>query len=175
MTLAGVLGVVAVSAAGCGYALAGRGNALPDHIQTIGVPPFVNQSPEPDIDLVLTEYVRAEFQGKGRYLVQPTGTGVDGLLTATIVNVLLQPTAFTADRQPSSYAIVVVANVEFKDLLDNDRVIWANPSFRVTDEYQVTSSGPIDTTAIFGQNAQARERVARKFARDVVTSIFEAF
>ena len=33
------------SSASCGYALAGRGSFLPDYIQTIGVPQFVNNTP----------------------------------------------------------------------------------------------------------------------------------
>jgi hypothetical protein len=171
----GMLVGVAITVSSCGYALAGRGNALPTYIQTIGVPQFANQSTEPDIDLVLTDKVREEFQGKGQYLVRPDESDVDGLFTATIVSVQLQPTGFTADRQPSSYVIVVVANVEFTDVIDDGRVIWANPSFRVTDEYQVASGGPLDPTAIFAQNTQARDRVAMKFAREVVASIFEAF
>ena len=111
--------------------------------------------------------------------MQPTADGVDGALSCTISNIYAQPTAFTADRQPSSYAIVVTASVEFKDLKDNDKVLWANPSFRVSDDYQVTAgTATIDAaaaTALFSQNLQARERLAQKFAKEVVTSIFEAF
>jgi len=44
-----------VLTSGCGYALAGRGNALPANIVAIGVPPFVNESTTPDVDRVLTE------------------------------------------------------------------------------------------------------------------------
>lgn len=171
--------VAAAAAASCGYALAGRGNALPTHIQLIGVPDFINHTPQPDWDRTLTDAVRKEFQTKGKYRVQPTSDGVDGALSCTISNIYAQPTAFTTDRQPSSYAIVVTASVEFKDLKDNDKILWANPSFRVSDEYQVTAgTGTIDAaaaTALFSQNIQARERLAQKFAKEVVTSIFEAF
>lgn len=172
--------VAAALSAACGYALAGRGNALPTHIQLIGVPDFINHTPQPDWDRTLTDAVRKEFQTKGKYRVQPTSDGVDGALSCTISNIYAQPTAFTPDRQPSSYAIVVTASVEFKDLKDNDKVLWANPSFRVSDDYQVTTAGTatIDAaaaTALFSQNVQARERLAQKFAKEVVTSIFEAF
>ena len=69
--------MLAVSA-GCGYALAGRGNALPADIRTIGIPDLINESTYPDIDRVLTSMLRAEFQGKGRYVVQPQAAGVEG-------------------------------------------------------------------------------------------------
>jgi hypothetical protein len=163
------------AASGCGYALAGRGNSLPSYIRTIGIPAFVNQSTTPDIDRVLTDAVRVEFQGKGRYQILPEATGVDAVLTVTIANVGLQPVAFTETRQVSQYAIVTVANVEFKDLHD-DKVIWSNPALRVTDAYQVTTgSEPNDVNALFSQDASAFERMSRKFAREVTTSIFEAF
>jgi len=173
-----VLGCVVVAQAGCGYALAGRGNALPASIQTIGVPPFINQSTTTtaDLDRIFTEAVRQEFQTKGKYRVEPEGEGVDGLLTVTITNVAQQPSAFTADRQISSYSVVVTANVEFKDV-KADNVIWSNPSFRVIDEYQVeaTTSAVTDTAELFSRVENAQDRLAKKFAREVVTSIFEAF
>jgi hypothetical protein len=164
-----------VAGASCGYALAGRGNALPASITVVGIPYFVNQTSEPEFERVLTEAVRQEFQSKGRYRVQPDDAGVHGLLTATITNVDLRPTAFTEERLPSAYAIVVTANVEFKHVTENNNIIWANPAFRVAEEFQTSADETVtDVTAFLSQN-NARDRLAKKFARDVVTSIFEAF
>lgn len=161
--------------AGCGYALAGRGNALPSHVQSIGVPQFVNQSSTPDIDRVLTDAVRAELQTKGRYRVLPESSGVDAVLTGTVTNVTLRPLAFTGSQQVSRYAIITTANVEFKDVRDN-RVLWSNPSFQSTDEYDLTTGiDRNDPSAIFTQDASAMERLSKNFARTIVTSIFEAF
>jgi hypothetical protein len=177
-TLSLVTGIALASwaSASCGYALAGRGNALPADIVIIGVPNFINHSSEPDIERVMGDAVRAEFQSKGKYRVQPDDSGVDGLLTATVSFVELRPTAYTAERLPSAYALVVTANVEFRNERDNDAVLWANPSFRVAEEYQVTTDNNLtDVTAFFTQNPNAKERLAKRFARDVVTSIFEAF
>ena len=162
--------------ASCGYALAGRGNALPAEITIIGVPYFTNASSEPEIERVIGDEVRAEFQSKGKYRVQPDDAGVDGLLTGTVTSVELRPTAYTPERLPSAYAIIVTANVEFKNMRDNENVLWSNPTFRVADEYQVTTDNTLtDVTAFFTQNPNAKERLAKRFARDVVTAIFEAF
>jgi hypothetical protein len=171
-------GIVALAlvASSCGYALAGRGNALPASMTIIGVPDFVNQSSEPEIERILTDAVRVEFQSKGRYQVQPEQAGAHGVLVATVTSVDLRPTSFTADRLPSSYAIVVTANVEFRNLQDNDVVIWASPAFRASEEYPVTAEASLsDVSAFLTQNPNAKERLATKFARDIVTSIFEAF
>jgi outer membrane lipopolysaccharide assembly protein LptE/RlpB len=172
------LSVVVAAAAlltACGYALAGRGNALPSDIQVIGVPAIVNQSSTPDIDRVLTDEVRREFQGKGKYRILPQATGVDAVFTATITSVALRPVAFNSSNQVSQFAIVTTANVQFKDL-HGDVIVWQNPAVTVTDEYNVTTSAvPNDPAALFTQDSAAFQRMAQKFAREVVTSVFEAF
>jgi hypothetical protein len=169
-----LLVLASVALQSCGYALVGRGNALPTYIQSIGVPQLINHSTTPEIDQAMTEAVRVELQGKGRYRVQPDGSGVDAVLTGTVTGVTLQPIAFNENRQVTSYAIVVLASVEFRDLKEN-RVLWVNDSFRITDEYPVNTDAAPDPVSLFTQDANARERVARRFAREVVTSIFEAF
>ena len=166
--------VLVLLVTGCGYALAGRGNALPASIRVIGVPPFQNTSTVPEFDAALTDAVRVELQSKGNYTILPQGQGVDGLFVGTVTNVALQPAAFTSDNQVSRHVIIVTASVEFREVA-TDRVIWANPSFQVRDEYQVSTTAQADATSLLTQDVDARDRLARSFARSVVTSIFEAF
>jgi hypothetical protein len=118
--------------------------------------------------------VTAEFQSRGRYRVQPEATGVDAVLTGIVVNADQRPLTFTANNQASSYTFTITSNVEFKDLID-DKVLWANPAFRSSDEYQVPGGTTADPTTLITQLPNARERLAKKFAREVVSSIFEAF
>jgi Lipopolysaccharide-assembly len=165
---------IAVSS-GCGYALAGRGNALPASVVSIGIPQFINQSIIGGIDRPLTDAVRAEFQTKGKYRILPQTEGVDAVLTGRIVSVTLQPVAFTDNNQVSRNSIVATAAIEFREVA-TDRVIWANPSFQVRDEYDVTTgTSATDANALLTGNLNALERLSRTFARSVVTSIFESF
>lgn len=167
--------VFAMIASACGYALAGRGNTLPDHIRRIGVPTFDNQSTTPDLDRVLTEAVRRELQSKGRFLVVSESTGVDAVLSGTVRPVAMTVAALTDARQVSHYLITLQASVEFKDTRDN-KVFWSNPNLRVSDEYEVTGNLAInDPSALFSQDANALDRMARAFARTLVASILEAF
>lgn len=162
-------------AASCGYSLSGRGNFLPDYVKIIGIPPFTNQSSLGDIDRVLTDAVQREFESRGRYKILPESTGVDALLVATITSVTLTPTAFTGARQASANSVTVTAKVEFTDTHTN-KVLWSNPAVRFSEEYQVsTSQTANDPAAFFGNDANALERLAKDFARSVVTSILEAF
>ena len=168
-----------VASASCGYALAGRGNFLPDYIRTIGVPAFGNSTSYFDIGQIITDKVRREFIGRGRYKVVPEATGVDAVLGGTITGITIVPTAFAPGEQASRYVITMVATIELRDV-QKDTVLWSNPSMVVREEYESTASSDVagtvaDPTSFFNREADAVQRVSDEFARTVVTSILEAF
>lgn len=160
--------------ASCGYSLAGRGAFLPEYIKVIGVPTFVNNTAVYDVERRITERVRSEFIGRGKYKVLPEAAGVDGLLTGEIVSITLTPAAFTDQRQASRYVLTLTAKIEFKDV-KADKVLWSNPSMQFREEYDITNMATPDPTSFFGQDANALDRVAQEFARSIVSAILEAF
>lgn len=163
-----------VMASSCGYALAGRGSFLPDYIKVIGVPQFENKSNVFNLDQKITEQVRQELQGRGRYRVLPEANG-DAIITGAIASVSLTPTGFNASQQATRYAVIVTASVQFRDTHTN-KILWENPSLQFREEYPVSSSTTTtDTNAFFRQDATALTRLAQNFARSVVTSILENF
>ena len=169
------LAALAFVISGCGYALAGRTNSLPEHIIRIGIPAFENQSSTSELDRLVTEAVRAEFQTRRRYQVVPETTGVDAVLKGTIRSVAINNIGFTAAQQASRIAIAVVASAEFKDLKDN-KVLWTNDSFRHQSDYDVTSStGANDLASIFTQDRNALLRISRELAVSLVTQILDNF
>ena len=175
MGLLAPLALVLMVTSGCGYALAGRGAFLPDYIRVVGIPAFENKSTYFDIDRVLTEAVRMEFAGRGRYTVRPDTTDVDAVLTGIITTVTSGPVAFTTESQASRLEVVVTASFEFRDLRDN-KVIWSNPSLVYREQYDVATAGAAGgAAAFFGQNTNALQRLTQNFSRSVVTSILEAF
>lgn len=162
-----------VLSSGCGYSLAGRGSFLPPHIQTIGVPMFTNHTPVYDVERRVTDRVVSELIGRGKYRVERTSTGVDGVLTGEISSITLSPAATNAQRQAIRYLIVLTAKVEFRDLKEN-KVIWSNPAMQFREEFEV--SGTVaDPNAFFGQDVNALDRLASEFARTLVSAILEAF
>ena len=170
-----VLGVLCVSAAGCGYSLAGRGAFLPAYIKTIGVPTFVNRTTVFNLETMLTQKVRAEFIGRGKYQILPQNTGVDGLLTGEVTSVTITPVGFTTQNLASSYSVMMTARIEFRDVREN-KVLWENPSVMFRQDYPATSGARItDPVAFFQQDASALDRMSSEFARTIVSSILEAF
>ncbi|MBA2301944.1 MAG: LptE family protein [Acidobacteria bacterium] len=167
-----VLGALFASMA-CGYSLAGRGAFLPPHIRTIGVPLFTNATSVFDVERRVTERVRSELIGRGKYKVETAAQGVDAVLSGEISSISIVPSAFNAQRQATRYALVLTAKIEFRDLKDN-KVLWSNPSMQFREEYEI--SGTVtDPNAFFGQDVNALDRLAAEFARTLVSAILEAF
>jgi hypothetical protein len=167
-------GFAALASTACGYALAGRANTLPSHIRIIGIPGLANQSTTPGIYEVINRQLREEMQGRGGIRAIPEENGADAVLTGAIVRVLPTPTAFT-DGRVSQVTLTVVANVEFRDK-KADKVIWSNASVTTQETYDVTTGiDATDPAAVFRQDTNAMQRLARALARSIVTQIFEAF
>src|SRR5262245_21790657 len=85
----------------CGYALAGRGSFLPPDIRTVSIPQLLNESTVFNVEQVLTEKIRAEFIGRGKYRVVADATGIDALLSGTVTGINVQPVGFTEQQLAS--------------------------------------------------------------------------
>ena len=160
---------------GCGYALAGRGSFLPDYVRTVGIPAFANRTTIFNIETLLTQKVRAEFIGRGKYRILPDSSGVDALLTGEVLSATLVPVSFNAGQLASRYALTLSARVELRDLRDN-KTLWENPGLVFRQEYEAQSGTDArDPAAFFGQDTNALDRMSTDFARTIVSAILEAF
>ena len=165
----------AVVLSGCGYSLAGRGSFLPEYIRTIGVPQFTNGTTIADVDRVVSEKVRNELAGRGKYRIQPRDTGVDAVLTGEISSITVTAVSFNQQQQASRYVLTLSARVEFRDVKAG-KVLWANPAMAFREEFEPTTGTVItDASAYFGQDRDALDRIANEFARAVVSALLEAF
>jgi hypothetical protein len=167
--------LAALVSSSCGYTLAGRGSFLPDSIKTIGIPDFTNRTPYFEFGQTLSQRIRSEFIGRGRYKVLPQEGGVDAILRAQLNDVTLTPTGFNDLQQATRYAVTVSMSIQFVQASDG-KVLWENPGQVLREEYQVASGGTLaDPETFFGQASNAVQRMATDFARSVVSAILEAF
>jgi hypothetical protein len=118
----------ALGSAGCGYALAGRGSFLPTDIRVVGIPQLVNRTTYFDVETILTQKIRNEFIGRGKYRVVPEATGADAVLNAEITSITLSPVAFTSTQLASRYQFVLTMKVDFVDTRVN-KSLWANDAY----------------------------------------------
>jgi hypothetical protein len=176
LILPGVLVAAATVSSSCGYSLAGRGSFLPAYIRTIGVPQFVNRSTVFNLETMLTQKVRSEFIGRGKYQVLPQAAGVDAVLNGEVTAVTIMPSSFNPQTQLASrYAITMIAKIELRDLREN-KVLWENPGVAFRQDYEATTGRSVtDPSAFFQQDTNALERMSGEFARTIVSAILEAF
>jgi hypothetical protein len=168
----------AVAASGCGYALAGRGSFLPATIRVIAIPQLENQTTYIQVEQLLTEKVRNEFIGRGKYQVVTEPAGADAVLTGTITGINIHPVAFTNQQIASRYLFTLNMSVRFTDVMTNE-VLWSNDSLLLREEYDLTIAGDqtgTNVTATFlDQERTSFDRISTDLARAVVTAILEAF
>lgn len=160
----------------CGYSLAGRGSFLPAYIQVIGIPMFENRTPVPTVEQLFTEKVRIEFQGRGRYTVNPDETGADGVVRGTLTGLSAIPVGFTDQQLARRYRFTVTISVQFFDMRQQKN-LWENPALTFSDEYELNNVGSVGAspTAFLDQERAAVDRLSTDFARSVVSAILEAF
>jgi hypothetical protein len=163
---------------GCGYALAGRGTSLPSDIRVVAIPTLQNQTAFFNVEQVLTDKIRTEFIGRGKYQVVPEASGAQAVLNGAITSIGVAPVGFTAQQLASRYQFTITMKVDFVDTRSN-KVLWSNDALTFREEYELTTSGN-STTAVQGatfldQQRSSFERIATDAARTVVTAILEAF
>jgi hypothetical protein len=107
--------VACLAAAACGYTV--RGN-LPGHIKTIAIPVFVNRTPVPAVESLITAAVVEAFTTNGRLRVV-TRAHADSILEGEVVGYQLQPLAFDPDANVRQYRLIVTLNLRFRDVRDN--------------------------------------------------------
>ena len=171
-----VLCACATAWSGCGYALAGRGSFLPTSIRTVGIPKLENRSNFFQVEDILTEKIRSEFIGRGKYAVTPEETGADALLSGEVLGISVVPVGINENQLASRYLFTVALKMEFKDMHTQD-VIWQNDSLVFRGEYdlQTRSNVAVSGETFLDQERSSVDRIATDVARTVVTAILEAF
>jgi hypothetical protein len=168
--------LLAFTGPGCGYALAGRGSFLPDYIRVVGIPQFENRSSFSQVEQILTDKVRTEFIGRGKYTVVPEATGADAVLSGEVLAISVQPVGFTEQQLASRYLLSWTMKMAFTDARTNE-VLWSNDALTFRGEYELSTRGntAIEGAVFVDQERTSVDRIASDVARSVVTSILEAF
>ena len=148
---------------------------MPDYIHTIGVPAFLNRTNVFNLETQVTQKVRSEFIGRGKFKILPESTGVDALLIGEISSASLVPVTFSPQQIASRYALTLTAKIQLRDVREN-KTLWENPSLVFRQEYDAAGgTTAVDPAAFFGQDTQALDRMSTEFARSIVSAILEAF
>jgi hypothetical protein len=175
---AALVAVLACVASGCGYALAGRGSFLPADIRIVGIPLLENRTTTPRIEQIVTEKIRTEFIGRGKYEIVPTAGGADAVLSGAVTAIVIQAAGLTNQQQQASrYVFNVTMRIQFTDSRSGE-VLWSNDALTFSDQYDLRttrSDTQLEGAVLLEQEGPAFDRLATDLARSVVTAILEAF
>jgi len=165
-----LLGAVVLSS--CGYGLVGVSSNLPEHLQTLYITPFVNQTQRAELDQRLTEQISQEWVRRGRFQLVASPDQADAVLSGTITAAIVTPVRFDTEGRANEYQLTVTADVQLVDRTKEKPVtLWHDTRFSRSTSYQVD----VDATDYFDREVQAIELLSRDFARGLVVTILEGF
>jgi outer membrane lipopolysaccharide assembly protein LptE/RlpB len=162
--------VLACSLAGCGYHTSGRSSRLPENIQVLAVPMFVNQTQTYRVEQLLTRDVIREFIDRTHYrVVNDVGDAADATLKATVLSAQTAPLTYDPQGRISSALVTVSIKVSLTER--GGHVLFENPNYTFREQYQVSR----EITSFFAEETPALQRMSRDFARTLVSDVLEAF
>ena len=168
LAIAAVLCLVTVA---CGYHTAGRATRLPPDVQTIAIPAFTNQTQSYRVEQVLTAAVVREFVTRTKFRVLPEVTNdADATLRGMVTSASAAPLTYDSQTGRASTALVTVTlRVSLVDR--KGMVLFDSPNYTFREQYQVSR----EVSSFFEEDAPAMDRLARDFARALVSSVVEAY
>ncbi len=169
--LAWLVVTIVLAFAGCGYHTAAHSPKQIPNLQTIAVPAFVNQTQTYKVEQALTAAVVQELLSRTQYKVENSSdSSADATLRGTVVLTQISPLTYDAQSGRVSSAIVsVVIKVTLTGR--NGRVLYENSNYNFREQYELAS----DLNSFFQEASPALNRVARDFARMLVSDILEGY
>ncbi len=154
----------------CGYHLAGTGTTLPPYIKKIYIPPINNMTPRAEVQSFFTAAIREEMIKRGKKVVDREAEA-DAELIGTITAFRMVPVGITTSGEGRRFSIIIAGKFYLKDLR-TQRIIFQSSSYTYRAEYQAEGTKGVNFLSL---QADAIDRIAREFARSMVSTILEGF
>ena len=126
---------------GCGYHLIGTGSTLPEHLKTIFLPVFTNNSSQPEIHRELTSAIINAFITDGRVKVVRKGQA-DMVMKGNLSHYELKTVSFESNNFATGYIVVLGVDIEVIDQVKNEPYLKQN----LRTEWNYTASADIVDT-----------------------------
>ena len=157
---------VGLSAGGCGYTLS---SVLPVHIKTLSVPVFANNTVEYALSDDVTQALSDAFLREGR-LRLVSERDADAILRGTVVSYDNHVFGYTRTERATTYEILLVVKVVFRDTVKN-RDVWKEDALTVRTTYNVTAVGDEPART----ETEGRKDVVQKLADQVVSRTIQGW
>jgi len=171
------------SAAGCGYHVAGRSNALPKSIHVIAVPALENKTTTYRIEQRLTAATVHEFLAKTTYRVISDPANGDAVLRGKVLSLEAVPLLFeTPTTRATTMLVTVKCEVTFEER-ETGKILYHADNFVFRSEYEIPtvvdpSTGQVNPGTLAGffeEQDPALDRLAQDFAARLVAAVTENY
>jgi Lipopolysaccharide-assembly len=163
--------MVLLCASGCGYHTSGHAVRLPDNIRTLYVPMFTNITQAFRIEQTLTAAVVQELHSRTNFRVVTTNDGTaDATLRGIVQRTSNDPLTYDSVTGRISSSVVTLS-LKVSLVSKSGKTLWENPNYTYREQYQVSR----DVSSFFDESNPAFLRVAKEFAKALVSNIVEAY
>jgi hypothetical protein len=153
------------------YKPVGRGDNLPKHIKTLAIPAFQNPSLRFKVEQRFTAAMIDEVLRRSRSLnVVSTAEGADAVMLGSIKNFYLRPVLLDDYGRARLFEVTITVGLTIRDQTKN-KIIFDNQNYNFRGEYEISG----DPKTFFSEEGPAVDRLARDFAKSVMTTILEGF
>ncbi|MBK7599308.1 MAG: LptE family protein [Acidobacteria bacterium] len=150
---------------------AGRGDYLPKHIRSLAIPPFQNPSLRFKVEQRFTSAIIDETLRRARSLnVTSTTADADAVMLGTIRSFNIRPVLLDDLGRARIFEITINVALTVRDQVKN-KIIFDNQNYIFKGEYEISG----DPKTFFTEEGPAVDRLARDFAKSVMTTILEGF
>lgn len=155
----------------CGYQRAGQGSALPEHIKTIAIQTFRNDSLRYRVEQKFTSALVDELLHRtSRFKFVSDPSDADALITGNIRNFAFRSVLLDNNARTRLFEITINVAVSMRDQTNN-KVIYENQKLTFRNEYELSD----DPRSFFNEEDPAVDRIARDFARSILSTVMEGF
>jgi len=159
--------IAALMISGCGYRLSGTGAFLPEHVRTILIRNFENQTSRYQAEQFVTFAVRDEFIRRSRLKMVEATEQADAVLEGKIISFAVTPVSYS-ESAADKFQVSILLEIRLMDLKQG-RVLFENKRLRYVDSYE------IDSADFFSMETESLQRISKAFAASVVSTILEDF
>jgi len=163
--------LAAAFSASCGYHVAGRGNALPQEWKVIAIPAIKNHTSSYRVEQRFTQALVREMISRTKYRVVPEEKDADAVLDGDLNSLQTAPVLFDPVTTRATLMLVTITlRVRLVDR-SSGQTVYQNSNFVFRNQYEIST----DIPSFFQEEGPALDRMARDFARSLVSAVLEKF
>ena len=157
--------------AGCGYHVGGQADLVPKSVKTICIPPFKNRTKHYRLIDTLPNAIGREFKARTKYVIVNDPLEADAILAGEVTNVLVVPSIYDPTTGTASAVYVITyLNITLTERVSK-KVLYSKVGLECRDNYEIAPTA----SKYFDESDFAVDRLSKKVAGQVVSSILEAF